>query len=184
MKIKYFLLGSFSAFLLMFALVFWFINFYWPEQIRNSLESPILSTNKGSERFIENFDVHHLNDTLQVKNIKFDDKIVFINFWESWCRPCIAEIPSIEFLKMKYEDEIEFYMLSSSDVEGSEKISKKYDIEFYNYNETDISRKFNLSSVPTTYIVNREGRIILEEIGAADWNTKPVHDFLDSALSR
>jgi thiol-disulfide isomerase/thioredoxin len=102
-------------------------------------------------------------------------KVVFINNWASWCPPCIAEMPSIQQLKNKLKGEnIVFVMVSfDEDRDKATAFMKKkgYDFEVY-YPGNKYS--FLTESIPTTFILDKTGRLISEHTGMADYSEDEV----------
>lgn len=105
-------------------------------------------------------------------------KVVFINFWATWCPPCRAELRSINNLyeKFKNNDKIIFLMV---DVDGKYKSSAKFmrkhhfDLPVY-IAEGEIPPMYLGDAIPTTVILNKEGTIVIRHTGAADYNTRAV----------
>lgn len=109
-------------------------------------------------------------------------KVVFINFWASWCPPCIAEMPSINALHDRFRgnDHIVFLMV---DVDGndekSDKFMKKhqYDLKVVRA-ASEIAPVFMQGTIPTTIILDREGKMVFKQEGAADYNSPELVDMV------
>lgn len=105
-------------------------------------------------------------------------KVVFINFWATWCPPCIHEMPSINRLKQSFKgnDKIVFLMV---DVDGNIKKSKafmeknKYDLSVYVSN-SDIPSSFLGGAIPTTIILAKNGDILTRIEGGRDYNSPEI----------
>jgi thiol-disulfide isomerase/thioredoxin len=101
-------------------------------------------------------------------------KVIFLNFWATWCMPCVAELPSIDKLHKKFKDENIVFLLISN--EQTEKVTryrskKNYEIPFYIIDEDGfIPQQYFSQSIPTTFIINKEGRILKVSTGAEDWD--------------
>jgi len=125
-------------------------------------------------------------DTDNVINFDtYKGKLVFVNFWATWCAPCRAEMPSIHDLYDKYKNkDIEFVMISSEN--DKQKISRyieNKDFEFPVFQlVSSIPQKLNSNSIPTTFVIDRNGKIILINHGMANYNTSNFRKFLDSHL--
>ena len=114
---------------------------------------------------------------------KFKDKVVFINFWATWCPPCIAEMPTIEKLYQKYKDKIGFAMISNEDIGMIEEFRNRNKYTFPVYQvETEIPEIFNLSIIPATFIIAPDRRIALKHVGGADWSHEDVMKYLDELI--
>jgi thiol-disulfide isomerase/thioredoxin len=112
----------------------------------------------------------------------YKGKVVFINFWASWCRPCRSEMPYISGLyeKLKETEGIEFLLinLDSEFEEAKNYLSGKgYKIPvIYSPNELVGSLKPN--SLPTTMVVNPDGKIIFYQEGMSNFDTQEFRDLL------
>jgi thiol-disulfide isomerase/thioredoxin len=114
----------------------------------------------------------------------FEGKPIFLNEWATWCGPCVAEMPSIEALYQDYGDEMAFILASS---ESAAKVkgfidNKGYEAPVYTMIQNAPSEKFRSNSIPTSYLINSEGEIIVKKIGAANWNSKKLRDLLDEGI--
>lgn len=112
----------------------------------------------------------------------FKDKVVFLNFWGSWCQPCRAEYPSIQKLYEAKKDKVAFVLIAMQDEE--EKVKKfladnNYTTPVY-FAKSPLSEKMLPKVFPTTFILGQNGRILMKEDAAKDWNSESVHQFLDS----
>lgn len=114
----------------------------------------------------------------------FAGEVILLNFWATWCPPCRAEMPSLEKLYQDYGTKVRFLLVSNEDPEPLTAFmeQKKYSFPVWlNLSAPPPALKTN--SIPTTFIMNKEGRIVFSKSGAFDWNSKKVRDFLDRLLS-
>ena len=110
-------------------------------------------------------------------------KVVLINFWATWCPPCIAEMPSMEKLYQSYKDDVVFLFVSNENQEVISKFKEKNDYEFLVYASLTANPKaLNASSIPRTFVLDQQGHIVIDKTGAADWNGKAVRGVLDDLL--
>jgi len=116
----------------------------------------------------------------------FRNKVIFLNFWASWCAPCRAEMPDIENLYQKVnQDEIVFIIASvDQDISKAKDYLKKKDFSFPVYfMESGRPQIYNTGSIPSTFVINQEGEIVLIEKGMASYDTPEFYSFL-SRLAR
>lgn len=114
-----------------------------------------------------------------------EGRVVVLNFWATWCPPCIAEMPSIQALYDKYQDndDVVFLLVSNEDVSTIKNFMAKKDYSFKVYQAvTDYPKDFEISSIPRTFVINREGHVVIDKSGAANWNSDAVVKCIDKAL--
>ena len=117
----------------------------------------------------------------QVNFTRSQNKPVVLNFWATWCPPCIAEMPSLQNLYDDYKGKVDFYFVTKEDRKAVEKFTSKndYDLPIFNPLEKQ-PEPLQASSLPTTYIIDKKGKVHVQKVGAADWNSDEVRDLLDS----
>jgi thiol-disulfide isomerase/thioredoxin len=111
-------------------------------------------------------------------------KVLFINFWATWCPPCIAEMPSIENLNRLYGNRIAIILVSteSEDVVKEFIETNKYTFPIYCLaNETPI--QLFSHTLPTTFLISKNGRIVISRRGAAKWDGEKMQELIDRLLS-
>lgn len=110
-------------------------------------------------------------------------KVVLINFWATWCPPCIAEMPSMEKLYKDYKDDVVFLFVSNEKQEVVSKFKEKNSYDFLVHASLSPNPKlFKHSTIPRTFVLDRKGHIVIDKSGAADWNSKKVRKVLDNLL--
>lgn len=102
-------------------------------------------------------------------------KVVFINFWASWCPPCRAEMPFLDELYQKLKDDDRFVFLFINEDEDKVKAIKylkknHFTIPLYN-RSGNVPHEIFSGALPTTIVINKEGKIVLKHEGMADYNT-------------
>lgn len=111
------------------------------------------------------------------------DKPVFINFWATWCAPCIAEMPSIDKLYLDYKDDIHFVIATYEDQALVDAFLEKHELNFpvYRYH-TKEPKLLQSKTIPATFILNTNGEIVVSENGTSNWNSKNVRALLDKLI--
>ena len=109
--------------------------------------------------------------------------VVVVNFWATWCPPCVAEMPAFEKLYQDYKENAVFLFVANDDKSKVEYFMDKnqYSHPVY-YQLTEAPKELLSNSLPTTYIINKEGEIVVHKTGAADWNSGKVRDLLDTLI--
>jgi len=109
-------------------------------------------------------------EELDMVNIR--GKVVFLNFWATWCFPCIAEMPSIQRLYDSMQsEEIQFMCVSDEDRKKVSNFVKENGFTFPIY--TLVGEKphiFQTRGIPATFIISRDGQIAFKHVGAAKWD--------------
>jgi thiol-disulfide isomerase/thioredoxin len=114
---------------------------------------------------------------------QYHGKTIFINFWATWCKPCIQEMPSIENIQNIMRNEnIVFLMASSENAEEIDAFRKDNSFKF-NYVRVENSEALNIQALPTTVIYNTEGKLVFSEIGNRKWDEENSIDLLRKTIS-
>jgi len=103
-------------------------------------------------------------------------KVVFINFWASWCPPCRAEMPSLDELYKKLQNDDRFVFLFISEDEDKSKAIKylkknHFTIPLYTRSGAIPNEIFS-GTLPTTVVINKDGKVVLKHEGLAGYNTE------------
>ena len=112
---------------------------------------------------------------------EFKGKVIFMNMWATWCPPCIAEMPNINKLHKEVGDEIAFVMISlDDDFETAKAFNKRkgYDLPIYTL-QSNRPAMYQSSTVPTTYVIDANGQLVLTHKGMANYNTSEFKNFLE-----
>ena len=116
---------------------------------------------------------------------KLSGKVVFINIWATWCPPCIAELPDLQKLYNDYGDKVEFLFISNENTEVIKAFLDNKDFTIPAYIPlTQYPSDFETSSIPTTFVINTNGEIVINKAGLAKWNSKRIRGVLDALLKQ
>ncbi len=101
---------------------------------------------------------------------QYKGKTVFINFWATWCKPCIQEMPTIEKAQEKLKNQnVIFLLASNEEPDQIEKFIKKHSYGFH-YVHLENLEELKIQALPTTYIFNPEGKLKFSETGFRIWD--------------
>lgn len=111
------------------------------------------------------------------------EEVVVLNFWATWCPPCIAEMPSFQELYNDYGDKVSFYFVSSEETEVLEGFMEKrgYRVPVYQPLSA-VPELLRSNSLPTTYVITKSGEVVVKKTGVADWNSDGFRELLDGLL--
>jgi thiol-disulfide isomerase/thioredoxin len=113
------------------------------------------------------------------------DQPVFLNFWATWCPPCIGELPGIQDLYGTYKDKVRFVLVTNEQPGKVNKFAAEHDyggLPFYIGRGTP--HDFYSESIPTTFVIAKDGTVIVSKKGAARWNSGRMEKILDELLQK
>lgn len=109
---------------------------------------------------------------------QYKGKTIFLNFWATWCKPCLAEMPSIEKANSTLKNEnIIFLLASSESIEEIDAFRNTHNYDF-NYARIENSEELGIQVLPTTFIFNSEGKLVFSESGSRKWSEKSNIDMI------
>lgn len=115
---------------------------------------------------------------------KYKGKVVLINFWATWCPPCIAEMPSMQKLYNDYKDNVEFVFVTTDYYSEINPFLKKNNYTFKVVRSQEAYPDFfNINTIPRTFLIDKEGNVIIDKNGAANWNSNSVRNTIDDLLN-
>ena len=122
-----------------------------------------------------NFTLKNL-DGKEISLNQFRGKHVLINFWATWCGPCKIEMPSLEALYERFKDRNFVLLAISNDMFGANIVKPFVKTHKINFpvlldQRLKVSNAFGVVSLPTTFMIDPQGKIIGALFGAEDWAT-------------
>lgn len=117
-----------------------------------------------------------------VRLSQFSNKIVILNFWVSWCLPCIQEMPHIQDLDEKLPDD-QFTILSINVKDRIQRVEKLLKKTFFKLNVVldssgSIYQQYHIRNFPTAIIIDRQGQLLGRIEGKRDWSEPQLLEYL------
>ncbi|MEA3276198.1 MAG: TlpA disulfide reductase family protein [Pseudomonadota bacterium] len=118
---------------------------------------------------------------------EFRGKVVLLNFWASWCGPCLEEMPSIQRLAEQIGDE-SFAVIAVNVGEAKRRVKTSVDrlgIDFPVFLDKDgkVSKRWAATVLPTTYILDREGMIRYVGRGPLEWDRLDITEIIQRMVA-
>jgi peroxiredoxin len=142
---------------------------------------------KGNRK-VPDFSLTDLNGKgVEIK--EFKGKVIFLNFWATWCGPCKEEMPSLEILHRQFKEKSFVLLTISVDYEGTKPIQ-----EFINKNQYtfpvlldpkgETLDLFEVKGIPTTFLIDKKGKMLGKAIGPRDWKSIEVVSLLNLLIEK
>jgi thiol-disulfide isomerase/thioredoxin len=114
---------------------------------------------------------------------ELSNKVIIVNFWATWCPPCIAEMPSFQSLYEHYEqdDQVIFLFVTTDNRSKVEAFMQKkgYNLPVY-FPLSQEPMELSSYSIPATYIIDKRGYVVVDKVGAVDWDSERIIELIDS----
>ncbi|MDX1401323.1 MAG: TlpA disulfide reductase family protein [Kiloniellales bacterium] len=118
----------------------------------------------------------------------YEGRLVLLNFWATWCAPCIREMPSLDRLQAKFEGRPFNVVAVSLDRAGKKKVEPFLQrIPLANLDilldpRSKLARELVVSGLPTTFLLADDGRVIGALQGPAEWDEEDAVNFIESYM--
>jgi peroxiredoxin len=162
-------------------------------------EAPIsIADVKTDEKFDQKKSaVGYLAPDFSLRNLKgnyqsldsFSGQVVVLNFWATWCVPCRVEMPSFEKLYRRYRSEGVTVLAVTLDKNSEQNIKsfiEEYELSFPVLldEEGKVERLYPSMTIPFTYVIDREGRVVARVDGAKNWESNETFEAIDYLLKK
>ncbi|MAU16921.1 MAG: thiol-disulfide oxidoreductase [Muricauda sp.] len=111
-------------------------------------------------------------------------EVILINVWATWCPPCVAELPGFVELYEDYKDKATFMFVANDEKQKVEAFldKKGYGLPVY-FQGSASPQELESNSIPVTYILDKQGNIVVDKTGAANWNSEKTRALLDRLIA-
>ena len=142
--------------------------------------------NVTAQPFKYDFSLRNLKDEVVDVNA-FKGKVLFLNMWATWCGPCRAEMPSIQSVYDSLDhDKVVFVMLSIDAPENQAKVARYVqdrNFTFPVYQPAGaLPNQLHVPSIPTTFVIGKDGKIKLKKVGTANYATENFLKFMRNLI--
>ena len=127
-----------------------------------------------------------LNDGSIINLKDYHHRFVLLNFWATWCVPCLKEMPDLEkaYQQLGSKKLVVLAVGMGEDKNSIRKFAEKHEFTFPMIADStlEIARLYGVENIPITYLINPEGVIIGRALGIRDWANPRLIEFMDSKL--
>jgi thiol-disulfide isomerase/thioredoxin len=115
----------------------------------------------------------------------FRGQAIFLNFWATWCAPCIAEMPDIQELYDQFGEEAAFLLVSDEDPARIQNFinNRGFDMPVYT-RRGGVPADFASGSIPVTFVVSPDGQIVIRKTGVAKWNSNKMQELMRELIAQ
>ena len=154
----------------------------WQEPELSHNLSPVKEVTAASD-----FELHNMDDEKK-KLSDYRGQVVLLNFWATWCPPCIREMPSMEKLHQKISAK-DFKVIAVNQMEevddvfaftGQLEIDPTFEILFDK--SSQVSQDYAVRGLPTTYLIDKQGNIRYRAIGGRVFNHPEVIKIINALI--
>jgi len=113
--------------------------------------------------------------------------VVLINFWALWCEPCVDELPSMEMLFRRFSTNPHFKLITVLFKDDRKKVLRYmeengYTFPVYVNPDGSAAKKFGITGVPETFIIDKKGVLRDKKIGPEQWDSPIIMEMLQSMI--
>lgn len=163
-----------------------FILFSACSKSDNNSNTQVQNTRDASSTKVPRFAIYDLNGK-EISSEAFQGKVVVIDFWATWCKPCITEIPEYNKLYEKFKDKNFAFLgiaMDSGDAEDVKNFAKIHNIKYPIYLGTArASMSFGtITALPTTFVLDQNFNIQKKYVGATPGKIKNIETLVEKIL--
>lgn len=120
---------------------------------------------------------------------QFRGKIVLLNFWATWCGPCKEEMPFLQVLHQQFKEKDFVLLTVSVDYEGVKPVQEFINKQRYTFPvlldpQCEVLDLFEVKGIPTTFIIDKKGKMLGRAIGPRDWKCQEAISLIDMLIEK
>ena len=144
---------------------------------------PVPSFPEGPPVGLLNQRLHRL-DGSETSLADFEEKILFVNYWATWCAPCVEEMPAIEGLAKHFRDaDVAFLLISEEPADTVREFVEEHGVAVPVYTMSETDGALSVGSIPATFIFDETRQVVFNRVGAAQWDDESSIGFLENLLA-
>jgi thiol-disulfide isomerase/thioredoxin len=123
-------------------------------------------------------------DGRRLKLADLKGKVVLIDFWATWCWPCVQEMPALKKLRAKYQQK-DFEIIAVSIDENGSKVqpfAKVNGLDFFVSHSPTIGERFKASPIPTTLFIDKLGHLRFRKVGFEEGDEREIEIVINELL--
>ncbi len=121
-----------------------------------------------------------------VSRSEFGGKVLILNFWATWCPPCIQELPSLDALSRRFGGQgvVVLGVSVDKDEKAYRAFLSRVKIAFQTARDPEqkINREYGTAQFPETYIIDRSGKVVEKVINATNWMDEKMVNYVQGLL--
>ncbi|MDH5711510.1 MAG: TlpA family protein disulfide reductase [Gammaproteobacteria bacterium] len=162
----------------------------------------VFTVNAAWEQPTLGYTLSPLSKPVEAPNFKLEDmdeneydfseyrgKVVLLNFWATWCPPCKREMPSMERVYQKYQGD-NFTVIGVNQMEDGDRIfsftgslDTRPTFDILLDSESKVSQAYEVRGLPTTYLIDKQGKIRYRAIGGREFDHQEVEKIIQSLMN-
>lgn len=122
------------------------------------------------ENIVDRIELNDLNEN-PIDLDQYQNKVMLLNFWATWCAPCIEEMPSLQKLSTLLPADSIVFVLASN--ESAKRIAafQAGQTSTFQFVQLENMEELGVQVLPTTYVIDRKGEVVFSEVGKQQWDS-------------
>ncbi len=139
---------------------------------------------EDKQQTLENYNLRIANaNGDEINMIDYENEVIILNFWATWCAPCIAEMPDFGDLHADYKDKVNFFFITQDEWDLVNNFEDKRNFNLPYYRLIEPNESLDYRQLPTTYVIDKKGKIVIDKVGVAKWNADSFREKLDELIA-
>ena len=147
---------------------------------------PVAGFSTSQEQIAPNFTVQHLLDDTQVSLDQYKDKVVYLDFWASWCPPCLKSFPFMDELQAEYGDDgfVVIAVNLDEDSKDAREFMEHTQVNFFVGRDEQgvLATSYGVKTMPSSYLIGRDGLIKEVHRGFRSSDKEKIRQLVSSLL--